>query len=67
MRLDASVAVVTGGGSGLGEALARRLARAGARLALIDLRDERAAPRLFRRGVARYWRALEPLVGRGSR
>jgi hypothetical protein len=24
---------------------------------------QRAAPRLFRRGVARYWRALEPRIG----
>jgi NAD(P)-dependent dehydrogenase (short-subunit alcohol dehydrogenase family) len=43
MRLQDAVAVVTGGGSGLGEALARRLARAGARLAVVDLRGERAA------------------------
>ena len=42
MRLKDVVAVVTGGGSGLGEALAYRLARAGARLAVIDLRAERA-------------------------
>ena len=25
---------------------------------------QRVAPRLFRRGVARYWRALEPRIGR---
>jgi len=37
MRLDGSVAVVTGGGSGLGAATARRLAAAGASVAAIDL------------------------------
>src|SRR5207247_8332530 len=42
MQLRGAVAVVTGGGSGLGEALARRLAAAGARLAVVDLRAERA-------------------------
>jgi len=42
MQLHGAVAVVTGGGSGLGEALARRLAAAGARLAVVDLRAERA-------------------------
>ncbi len=42
MQLRGAVAVVTGGGSGLGEALAHRLARAGARLAIIDLRADRA-------------------------
>lgn len=34
--------MVTGAGSGLGEALAHRLARAGARLAALDLRADRA-------------------------
>jgi meso-butanediol dehydrogenase/(S,S)-butanediol dehydrogenase/diacetyl reductase len=42
MKLHGAVAVVTGGGSGLGEALAYRLARAGARPMVLDLRAERA-------------------------
>ncbi|MHC2109409.1 SDR family oxidoreductase [Methylobacterium sp. CM6246] len=42
MRLAGKVAVVTGGGSGIGAATARLFAREGARIALID-RDEQAA------------------------
>jgi 2-hydroxycyclohexanecarboxyl-CoA dehydrogenase len=42
VQLAGAVAVVTGGGSGLGEALVQRLARAGARPIIIDLRGDRA-------------------------
>jgi NAD(P)-dependent dehydrogenase (short-subunit alcohol dehydrogenase family) len=42
MNIDASVAaIVTGAASGLGEATARRLAAAGAKVALLDLNAER--------------------------
>jgi NAD(P)-dependent dehydrogenase (short-subunit alcohol dehydrogenase family) len=37
--LDGRVAVVTGGGSGLGAAMAKGLAQAGARLAILDVND----------------------------
>jgi len=42
-RLDGRVAVVTGGGSGLGAAMAKGLAQAGARLVVVDVNDEGAA------------------------
>ena len=42
MRIKGVAALVTGGASGLGEATARRLADAGARVAVIDLNAERA-------------------------
>ena len=42
MNLNGTIALVTGGGSGLGEATAHRLAAAGARVAVLDLSLEAA-------------------------
>jgi NAD(P)-dependent dehydrogenase (short-subunit alcohol dehydrogenase family) len=42
-RLDGRVAAVTGGSSGLGAAMAKGLAQAGAALAIVDVDDEGAA------------------------
>lgn len=41
-RLDGSVAVVTGGGQGIGEAICRRLASAGAKVGVFDMAKENA-------------------------
>lgn len=42
MQLDGHIAVVTGGGSGLGAATARRLAAGGAKVAILDFAVDRA-------------------------
>jgi NAD(P)-dependent dehydrogenase (short-subunit alcohol dehydrogenase family) len=42
MKIERTAALVTGGGSGLGEATARELARLGARVAVLDLNQEQA-------------------------
>jgi 3-oxoacyl-[acyl-carrier protein] reductase len=42
-RLDGKVALVTGGAQGIGEAICRRLAAAGARVGVLDLKAEGAA------------------------
>ena len=43
MKLESSVAVITGGVSGLGEACARMLVKNGGKVALLDLNEERGA------------------------
>lgn len=54
-RLDGRVAVVTGGGSGLGAAMAKGLAQAGAALVIVDIDEE---------GSARTVRTIEEQGGR---
>jgi len=43
MDINGVSAIVTGGGSGLGEATARALAAKGAKVAIVDLQDDKAA------------------------
>ena len=43
MRLAGKVAIVTGAGGGFGEGIARRFAAEGAKVAVVDLREDAAA------------------------
>jgi NAD(P)-dependent dehydrogenase (short-subunit alcohol dehydrogenase family) len=55
MRLRDRVAVITGGGSGLGKAIALRLAEEGARVAVVDINPDSSA------------RTVEEIASRGGR
>src|SRR5208282_5354043 len=57
MRLQDKVAIVTGGGSGFGEAMAKRFAEEGAKLVVNDINDE---------GGRRVLRDIEGSEGQGS-
>lgn len=53
MRLDGKVAYVTGGGQGIGRAFAHALGEAGAKVAVVDLDQDKAdavAQELFLKG-----------------
>ncbi|MCH2025089.1 MAG: SDR family oxidoreductase [Verrucomicrobiales bacterium] len=41
-RLEGKIAVITGGGSGIGEAISRRFASEGAQVIILDINDEQA-------------------------
>lgn len=58
MRIDGSVALVTGGASGLGEATVRQLVRRGGRVLIVDLNEDRGNALAAELGeVARFARA----------
>jgi NAD(P)-dependent dehydrogenase (short-subunit alcohol dehydrogenase family) len=59
VRIDGSAALVTGGGSGLGEATARELVRRGARVALVDLPRSNGAALAAELGAAARFDAAD--------
>ena len=60
-RFDGQVAVITGGGQGIGSATARRLAQEGASIVIGDMVAETSRPSL--RGDPGVWRRVCSILG----
>ena len=66
MNLKDAVAVITGGGSGLGAATAREFAQHGAKIAILDLLSSPGAKVAEEFGYEIDWAYDDTLIGQGS-
>jgi NAD(P)-dependent dehydrogenase (short-subunit alcohol dehydrogenase family) len=64
MRLQNKVALITGGGSGIGKASALLFAREGAKVVVVDLTTERVASTLQLAPLTEPRRVIEDAAGR---
>jgi len=63
VKLKDRVALVTGGGSGIGESLVEAFARQGARVAFVDILDQESNALVERLGAPRGEGPLRPAQG----